>query len=89
MRKKCILEGFCISVIENGFVFVGMLKKEGKFYIISDAKNIRRWGTTQGLGELANNGPLSDTKLDDYGTIRVPMKSMIFTIDTDEKLWKK
>ena len=37
---------------------------------INGAKNIRRWGATKGLGQLAT-GPTTNTVADDYGTVRV------------------
>ena len=64
-----------IVVLDRGFVYVGQVQDEGDYLIISDAQNIRQWGTTKGLGELAN-GPLSLTKLDKVGSVRVPKHAL-------------
>lgn len=55
--------------------------------VIGNARNIRRWGTNGGLGELAAKGPQTETKLDDYGTVRAPMRSVIHLIDCDPAAW--
>ncbi len=33
--------------------FVGLCQREGDHIVITEAKNIRNWGTTGGLGQLA------------------------------------
>ena len=48
--------------------------------IMHDAYNIRRWGTTAGLGELAVKGPTSSTTLDYYGEVRIPAGQCVFRI---------
>lgn len=59
-----------IIVADRGWVFVGDCTDEDDGSVtIRNAKNIRRWGTSSGLGELVN-GPLENTKVDDYGTVR-------------------
>ena len=55
-------------------------------HILKSAKNLRVWGTTKGLGELVN-GPLSGTKLDQVGTVRVPSRALIHLIDVEQKKW--
>lgn len=76
-----------IAVLDRGFVYIGYVKKEDDFLILTYAKNIRAWGTTKGLGELVN-GPLNGTKLDPVGTVRVPFKALISLIDVDQAKWK-
>ena len=68
--------GSQIIVVDRGFVYVGSVTIEGDMCRIRNARNIRRWGTTKGLGELVN-GPLEDTVLDEYGEVLVPMKAVI------------
>ena len=59
-----------IIVAERGWIFVGDCEDhEDGSVTIHNAKNIRRWGTTAGLGELAN-GPTDNTRSDNYGTVR-------------------
>ena len=69
-----------IAVLDRGFVFVGKVTVEGDFVKIEAARNIRRWGTTAGLGELAANGPTPNTKLDATGEVVAPLKSVIHFI---------
>ncbi len=76
-----------IAVLDRGFVYVGRISKEEDFLVIGNAKNIRRWGTTKGLGELVN-GPLSGTQLDTVGKVRVPFRAVISIIDVVQSAWK-
>lgn len=76
-----------IAVLDRGFVYVGHVKQDGDFLILTKAKNIRQWGTSRGLGELVS-GPLSGTKLDPVGTVRVPSRALISLIDVEQSKWK-
>lgn len=59
-----------IVVADRGWVFVGNCEGHDDGSVtIKNARNIRVWGTTRGLGELVN-GPLQGTKHDPYGTVR-------------------
>lgn len=75
-----------IAVLDRGFVYVGHVESDGKFFVLTNAKNVRIWGTTKGLGELVN-GPLSGTKLDPVGTVRVPNHALISLIDVEQSKW--
>jgi hypothetical protein len=75
-----------IVVLDRGFVYVGAVKIENDFIIITNAKNIRIWGTTKGLGELVS-GPLSKTVTDRVGTVRAPMRALISLIDVESGKW--
>ena len=68
-----------IVVLDRGFVYVGTVTQSGEYLRIEDAKNIRKWGTTKGLGELVN-GPLNDTVLDKVGIVLVPQRALIHLI---------
>jgi hypothetical protein len=70
------VSGQQIVILDRGFVYVGECRREGDCLVITNAKNIRKWGTTQGLGQL-RNGPLSDTVTDDVGEVIAPWKSVI------------
>lgn len=76
-----------IVVLDRGFVYVGTVEVTDDFVIITNAKNIRQWGTTKGLGELVS-GPLANTKLDNTGTVRVSKRALISLIDVDQSKWK-
>ncbi len=78
-----------IVILDKGFVFVGDVSIGQKWVTIRNAKNIRRWGTSNGLGELAKFGPLATTILDDSGLVRAPLHAMIGLIECEAKSWKK
>ena len=71
--------GTQIVIADRGFVYVGKVTVEGDFALITNARCIRKWGTSKGLGELVN-GPTKDTVLDDAGEVLVPMKAVIHFI---------
>ena len=87
MEKRTVLTGFAIVVCDRGFVYVGRMTWDGEFALIEDAQNIRYWGTTRGIGELALSGPTDKTKLDPVGTVRIPARAVINIIDTDAAKW--
>lgn len=59
-----------IIVADKGWVFVGDCEDHDDGSVtIRNARNIRRWGTTSGLGQLVT-GPTADTKHDDAKTVR-------------------
>jgi hypothetical protein len=68
-----------IVVLDRGFVYVGEITVDPEWVRIDCARNIRVWGTKQGLGEL-RNGPLTETKLDECGVVIAPRKSLISLI---------
>ena len=80
-------EGLNIVILDRRFVYVGVVTITDGWLVISRARNIRRWGTTQGLGELALMGPQPDTKLDMGGTIKVPLRSVIGLLKCEASKW--
>jgi len=81
--------GLQIAILDRGFVYVGEVTTDGDWCVIKNAKCVRRWGTTKGLGELATKGPQSNTVLDDSGTVRAPMRALIGLIACDVSPWKR
>ena len=71
--------GLQIVVVDRGFVFAGHVTMDRDFTYIENAKCIRRWGTSAGLGQLVN-GPLAETKADPSGSVMIPSKSVIHFI---------
>ena len=76
-----------IVIAQRGWVFVGRFEREENEIVLRAAKNIRRWGTTRGLGEL-HAGPLAETVLDEAGTVRLHPLQIIATLDVDEPAWE-
>lgn len=75
-----------IVVADRGFVYIGRVQVSDDFVTLKSAKNIRKWGTTKGLGELVA-GPLSGTTLDSVGSVKIPMRAVISIIDVEQKKW--
>ena len=80
---------FAIVVLDRGFVYVGTLEESNGSYKLTEAKNIRRWGTDKGLGQLVLNGPQENTKLDECGNVLFNEKALISVHPTDQELWTK
>lgn len=76
-----------IAILQRGWVFVGRYSKNGSDCVLENARCIRQWGTTKGLGELVS-GPTSKTVLDDASTVRFNELGIICLIDVDQKGWE-
>lgn len=84
--SETIDHGLQIAVLDRGFVYIGYVKTHAGWVHITNAWNIRRWGTTEGLGQLVN-GPLSGTNLDRVGNVRLPQHALIHLIAVKEEKW--
>ena len=76
-----------IIIAERGWVYVGKVARDGDQTVITDCYNVRRWGTTAGLGELAFEGPKSESLLDLYGTVRIHVLAVCGAIECEPKTW--
>jgi hypothetical protein len=79
MKKK-------IFILDSGFVYIGIgqkIKNEllGDSLHIYDCSNIRYWGTSKGLGQLAIEGKQQKTKLDYIGSVTVPINRVNHIVD--------
>ena len=77
-----------IVILPRGWNMIGYFSKEGSNCKLENASVIRRWGTTKGLGELAEKGKLKDTILDPCGTVEFHELTVIATIAAKESVWK-
>jgi hypothetical protein len=84
-----INHGLQIAILDRGFVYVGNVTTDGDWCVIENAKNVRRWGTTGGLGQLAKSGPTASSKIDDAGTVRAPMRALIGLIACEAASWAR
>jgi len=73
-----------ILVLQRGWVVTGRVEQVGDEVVVFDAKVIRRWGTTKGIGQLALEGAQPNTVLDKAGTVRVHQLAIVLTIDIAE-----
>ena len=80
------VSGKCIVAADRGFVWVGDVERSGDCLLIHNAKNIRKWGTTRGIGEL-RSGPTKDTIADEQGEIVVPWHAVIHITKCNPNCW--
>lgn len=76
-----------IVVLDRGFVYVGRVEIADGMVTITKAKCVRRWGTSNGLGELAAEGPKTRTTLDEAGTVVAPLTALIHLITCNSAAW--
>ena len=77
-----------IVILQRGWIYVGKYFEQGENCWLENASCVRSWGTTKGLGELAESGPTSSTKLDSCPIVRFNKYSVVCTINC-AKLWDK
>ena len=77
-----------IVVLQRGFVATGKYSQVGDYGQLCQAAIVRRWGTTKGLGELASNGPLKDTKLDPCPPISFHIREAVMIMECDQNAWE-
>lgn len=64
--------GYCIAVLDKGFVYVGDVKTDSKYIYITSAHNVRKWTGGHGLSWYAINGFDDDITLDASGDVKAP-----------------
>lgn len=83
-----MIENLEIVIGQRGFVWVGNVDRSTDRIVITNAQNIRRWGTTWGLGQLAIEGPQPNTRLDKCGIVTLHFSAEIAAIKCDPEKWK-
>jgi hypothetical protein len=77
-----------IVILQRGWVMIGYYSElENDMCQLDNAQVIRRWGTTDGLGQLAREGKQTDTKLEPTGKVNFHKLTVVATIDCDEIKW--
>lgn len=78
-----------ILVLDRGWVVAGDCWESEKEILLKDGATIRRWGTTEGLGELAKLGKREDTVLNPFNNdVLVSKQFIIMKIDCNQEAWK-
>ena len=78
-----------IVILQRGWVMVGYFKRDGSDCVLSNSSTIRTWGTTNGLGQIANEGPTSSTKLDkNYGKVEFDYLTVVALISCEVGKWE-
>lgn len=78
-----------IVIMQRGWSMVGRyeLDPETQIITLTDASVIRRWGTTRGLGEIAEGGPTPQTELDPAGRVECHLLTTVAILDCAEEAW--
>jgi hypothetical protein len=76
-----------IVIAHRGFVYVGEYTRSDSYVTINRAHNVRRWGTTKGLGQLAADGPRENTRLDPSPAVELHELAVINTIRCNPEKW--
>jgi hypothetical protein len=76
-----------IVVLQRGWIVIGDVEKSETEVKINNCSVIRVWGTSKGLGEIASNGPTSNTKLDSCPPIIVHPLSVVLYMNVNEGKW--
>jgi len=89
-EKPTIAEGSVkIVILQRGWAMVGRFERKGSDCSLSNASVIRIWGTTNGLGEIAKDGPTESTKLDKCnGLVEFDYLTVVAAIACDEAKWE-
>ena len=77
-----------IVIGQRGWVWVGRYAEDGDQVVLTDARCIRRWGTSKGLGELVS-GPTKTTVLDPAGTVTLHRLGVVASYEADVAAWGK
>jgi hypothetical protein len=72
--------GKAIVVATRGHVWVGDAVTGDRFTTIKGGRVIRQWGTSEGLNQLAAQGPQERTKLDAPADLKVLNSAIIAVI---------
>ena len=76
-----------ILVLDRGFIVYGTWTIRDHWVLIRNCACIRKWGTTKGLGQLAESGPTVDTVLDPQPPTRVHELQVVQIIDCQGETW--
>lgn len=70
-----------IVIAQRGWVFVGDVSRYQNEVVVENAAVVRKWGTTRGLGQLAQEGPTAKTQLDPCPAVRIHPLAVVATMD--------
>lgn len=86
-----VMGKLCIVVMRERFILVGVIEptEDAMFFYLRRASIVRRWGTTKGLGQLAQEGPQPNTKLDSEGDDIINKLEVSRVIPCNEQRWQR
>ena len=78
-----------LAVLDKGFVYHGNLVIEDDgWFTLTSVRNVRRFGTSRGLGQLALTGPSKETALDPCNTVRGTVSGLMHIIECEPTKWE-
>ena len=84
--------GIKIVILQRGWCLIGRLERDGSECKLFNASVIRRWGTDDGLGEIAMDGPREGTILDKCNNGSIPVEfdflTVVACLPCVEEKWK-
>lgn len=87
-----MMNGIKIMRLDRGIVKVGYLERHPELafhWFLRHARIIRNWGTTEGLEQIAEDGPTPQTKLDRLSRgSSIPFRAVIEIIEVEENKWR-
>lgn len=78
-----------IVILNRGWCLIGDYSEKDNECTLDNASVIRVWGTTKGLGELAEEGPKTNTKLDPCPQVNFHKMTMVARMSVNESIWNK
>jgi hypothetical protein len=80
--------GRCLITADRGHVWVAESATfDQNWAYLKKARAVRRWGTTEGLNQLANEGPKARTQIDAAADLRVSLRALIAVIPCEAEKW--
>ena len=78
-----------ILIFPRGWTIVGEVETTSTgMLVIKNGAVIRRWGTTEGLGEIARDGPTDKTILDSFEECEADPLHVIFRFVFNPEKWE-
>lgn len=87
--NDCECHEIKIAILQRGWVMVGRFGKKGTQCFLEDASVVRSWGTSKGIGEIALNGPTTNTVLDPCGKVEFHELTTVALLECSQDKWKK
>lgn len=82
-------DGINILCMQGAWMLVARTKVVGEELELSDVACIRRWGTSAGVGQLAKEGPLQATVMDNEPDQIIDRIQVIRAIPCEVEAWER
>ena len=90
MKKEEFKGNIKIVILQRGWIMIGRFERNGSDCKLHNSYTIRRWGTKNGLGELAEKGKQNETLLDkNNGVVEFDYLTVVASLSCSEEAWKK